>query len=503
MPRNYREIQKEIALTGFFSEYLPPCFSLNRKALNYTPTENCDLIPPYSFSMSRFNGNDARRTIFLPEIGSYVVAYRYMRDKRIIQELIEFTEKQHHSFSPILGENNSIVRHEQVYDCLNDDTFELSTDYIENIGKKIILASGAKKILKLDISNCFASFYIHMIPAIILGARLAQEEYEKDQKIENCSETYKKYKKLDEVIRKQNLNRTNGLLPGILTSKIIAEALLTRIDMELEAAGFNFVRYVDDYEVFLYDDSEQSTISEFSKKLKIYGFSLNYEKTEVVDFPYYIMENFNKILGEKLNKTMDTQDIIDIFNSFLEMEKNGTKGAVRFLVKVLQQKGVEVEMSNKELYKAYLISVMANNERSLTKACSIFIDNQEAYPLSANDVESINRLLDKHIIYEHDLEVIWLIYLLVKTRNLDAGSPLIGRVVNTQNELAQLILLHNGLLHSDQQVVIKEKAKSWILLYELFARDSLSEEEFAERLNLHHNLDMYKKFKSKDIHFIQ
>lgn len=278
---------------------------------------------------------------------------------------------------------------------------------------------------------------------------------------------------------------------------------MTRIDMELEAAGFNFVRYVDDYEVFLYDDSEQSTISEFSKKLKIYGFSLNYEKTEVVDFPYYIMENFNKILGEKLNKTMDTQDIIDIFNSFLEMEKNGTKGAVRFLVKVLQQKGVEVEMSNKELYKAYLISVMANNERSLTKACSIFIDNQEAYPLSANDVESINRLLDKHIIYEHDLEVIWLIYLLVKTRNLDAGSPLIGRVVNTQNELAQLILLHNGLLHSDQQVVIKEKAKSWILLYELFARDSLSEEEFAGRLNLHHNLDMYKKFKSKDIHFIQ
>ena len=426
-----------------------------------------------------------------------------MRDKRIIQELIDFTEKQHHSFSPILGENNSIVRHEQMYDCLNDDTFELSTDYIENIGKKIILASGAKKILKLDISNCFASFYIHMIPAIILGARLAQEEYEKDQKNETCSEIYKKYKKLDEVIRKQNLNRTNGLLPGILTSKIIAEALLTRIDMELEAAGFNFVRYVDDYEVFLYDDSEQSTISEFSKKLKIYGFSLNYEKTEVVDFPYYIMENFNKILGEKLNKTMDTQDIIDIFNSFLEMEKNGTKGAVRFLVKVLQQKGVEVEMSNKELYKAYLISVMANNERSLTKACSIFIDNQEAYPLSANDVESINRLLDKHIIYEHDLEVIWLIYLLVKTRNLDAGSPLIGRVVNTQNELAQLILLHNGLLHSDQQVVIKEKAKSWILLYELFARDSLSEEEFAGRLNLQHNLDMYKKFKSKDIHFIQ
>lgn len=199
---------------------------------------------------------------------------------------------------------------------------------------------------------------------------------------------------------------------------------------------------------------------------------------------------------------MDAQDIIDIFNSFLEMEKNGTKGAVRFLEKVLQQKCVEVEMSNKEVYKAYLISAMANNERSITKACSIFIDNQEVYPLSANDVESINRLLDRHIIYEHDLEVIWLIHLLVKTKNLNTGSPLIGQVVNTQSELAQLILLHNGLLNSDQQAVIKEKAKSWILLYELFPRDFLTE-EFVERLNPNRNLYMYRKFKEKKIHFIQ
>ena len=100
------------------------------------------------------------------------------------------------------------------------------------------------------------------------------------------------------------------------------------------------------------------------------------------------------------------------------------------------------------------------------------------------------------------MEAIWLIYLLVKTENLKIGSPLIDRVVNTQNELAQLILLHNSLLCDEQQTEIKGKAKSWILLYELFVRKSLSE-EFAARLNLRHNLDMYKKFKNSEIHFIQ
>ena len=84
MARNYSEIQKQIALTGFFSEYLPPCFYLNPSVLNHTPPQKCDLIPPYSFSMSRFNGNEARRTIFIPEIGSYIVAYMYMKENDII-----------------------------------------------------------------------------------------------------------------------------------------------------------------------------------------------------------------------------------------------------------------------------------------------------------------------------------------------------------------------------------------------------------------------------------
>ena len=121
------------------------------------------------------------------------------------------------------------------------------------------------------------------------------------------------------------------------------------------------------------------------------------------------MENFNKIIGDRLDKEMDSANIIDIFNSFLEMEKNGTKGAVRFLIKVFEQKSRNVQILNKDLYKAYLISIMANNERSLTKACSIFINNKEDYPLCQKDIESIVRLLDKHITYEHDLEVIWLI----------------------------------------------------------------------------------------------
>ena len=46
-----------------------------------------------------------------------------------------------------------------------------------------------------------------------------------------------------------NLNQTNGLLAGPFVSRLISEALLTRIDKEIKSENIRFVRYVDDYEI--------------------------------------------------------------------------------------------------------------------------------------------------------------------------------------------------------------------------------------------------------------
>ena len=58
MARDYDKIYIKILNEGFFSEYLPPCFSLNEEIFSKIPSQNCDLIKPYSFSMSRFNANN-------------------------------------------------------------------------------------------------------------------------------------------------------------------------------------------------------------------------------------------------------------------------------------------------------------------------------------------------------------------------------------------------------------------------------------------------------------
>lgn len=502
MDRNYRAIERSIAETGFFSEYLPTCFKLDPKVFLKAPSENCDLIEPYCFTMSRYNGNDARRNIFVPEIGAYVAARNYIRNQYIVKELIEFTETEESSFSPILGKDDSIMRHEQSYTGITNQSENISSDYIDNIAKKIIKSAGAKKVLKLDISNCFSSFYMHIIPAILLGLEGAECDYNKfkrnpnDQTITN---TYRKYQKLDAVLRRQNLNRTNGLLSGPIISKIIAEGILTRIDRELNSEGIKFSRYVDDYEVYLFDDNDKIVISVFTRILKRYGFSLNNEKTEVTDFPYYVAENLEKIFKEYKKESMNNSNLMELFNTYFVLEKNGIKGAIRYLLKTLEKDPI-IE-TNTSLYKAYLLTILENNERSLSKVCSLFIENNESLTLDDNDVVSVKQMLDKHIRYEHDLEVIWLLYLLIETNNIQMDDSLIQDIAAGKNELAHIMLLRSGLLDGEKIDQITSSAFSWILIYELYVSEHITEEELISKLNLNKNLEMYKYLKQKDVHF--
>ena len=499
MDRDYNSITKSIVETGFFSEYLPPCFKLEPEVFSKFPPENCDLIPPYCFTMSRYNGNDARRNIYIPEISAYVVLCNYLINNDIIKELIEFTETDESSFSPILGKNSSIMRHEQSY---IDNKEDISSDYIENIVKKIIRSAGAKKILKLDISNCFSSFYMHMIPAIFLGLDKAEEEYKKILNKSNPqakNEFYEKYQKLDKLLRQQNLNRTNGLLSGPIISKIIVEGILARIDKELSSESIKFSRYVDDYEVYLYDDNYKTIISIFTRILKRYGFVLNNEKTEVISFPYYVAENLEKIFKKYKKEEMDNSDLMEMFNVYFLLEKNGVKGAIRYLIKTLEKDPITAP--DFHLYKAYLLSILENDERSLSKVCSLFIENRRNLTLDDRDVKNIERMIEKHIDYEHDLEVIWLLFLLIETSSIRQDNGIILKIINSKNELAHIVLLRNDLLNKDKIDLLKKSASSWILLYELYASQHLEEEELKSKLNIKKNIKMYQYLKQNNIHF--
>lgn len=506
MTRDYKAIGKDIALNGFFSEYLPPCFSIDEKLLQIgAPPSRGDLINPYCYTMSRFDSAGGRRNIFIPEISSYLALYYFMRDNNIFNELIEFTESHGScSFSPILGKDNTAYKQEQSYAKNANSSIELphtESDYIDNTIEKIKRAQGASKIMKLDIANCFGSFYTHLVPAIILGLEKAEIEYEnKDNSTKSRNtDTYKKYSSFDSFLRRQNQNRTNGLLAGPLISRMVVEGILCRIDNDLISSGVTFSRYVDDYEVYLYGNDQDRVEGIFIDILRRYSFSLNNQKTKTVDFPFYIVDNLEKIFDERYKSAIEPDELMSLFNTFSLMEMNGTKGSIRFLLKNLEKKLLSAKDNG--LYKSYLLTIIENDSRSLSKACTLLIQNSRKLKLSTADKHIINGLVDKHLKLNHDFEVAWLVYVLAETKLLNNNKATIEKVVASRNELAQLLLLEKGYLDDEQIEALTKHSRSWIMLYELYARNHISKLVLEDKLELTKSTSFYEKMKTAGIRF--
>lgn len=408
-----------------------------------------------------------------------------MKDNNIYEELIKQIQSSQHSFSKIYNEQQELLHHDEIY---HHENKEIKTSYFDNIIKKIQYSAGARKILKLDISNCYDSIYTHCFPAIILGVDEAQRQYNKDEKKFKKN----KYCKLDILVRHQNNNQTKGILCGIITSRILSEALLVKIDNELASKKINFVRYVDDYEVFIYNDEEKVIISNFNEILSKYKLQLNYEKIDIISFPYYVDNNFEEILNK--NILLDSKTIFKFFTIFYNFENQGIRGATKFLLKYLENAKIYGQES-KKLFCSYLLTTMSNDERALFNACKNLINFKEN--LKKEQIKILKNLLKKHIKYGNDLEVIWLVYTLIM---LDKFSlKLVPYILNSQNELAITLLVEKDLVSKSE--IENYNVTSWLLAYQLFYRDIMSEDKF--KIIVGDIFPFYKFLKENKFSFIQ
>lgn len=499
-----REIKDEFIYEGLFSEYLPSNFKVPKEVFQITLQGKLDLIEPLRFSMSRFNNKD-RRIIYIPEITNYVRAINYLDDNNLIEELINIA-KSDVSFSHFV-KNDRILKHENSYDFIqekltSDIDESIISNYIENVVDKIKRAKGSVGVLKLDISNFYESIYTHMLPAIKLGYDGLYENYHKfkaNNSDPSINGDYIKYKDLDIKIRNLNCQRTNGILPGTKISQLVAESFLTRIDEEIKSEGIKYVRYVDDYEIFIEDENKIDFIkNKISAILNKYSLSINQNKTEYLKFPYYVVSNLSKIIDDKISDEVSVFDTMELFNIFFDMEKNGVKGAVRFLIKSLKK---EVNFEDKELYKTFLFNVLVNDERSMIKSCELLLQNKDVLNFSIIDKEIIKSRLIENIENENHLESIWLLLLLCKIDNSIIDNILIEKITKSGNDLL-IIVMVNELekdLYKNYISHLNIDSLSWLLIYELFRLDYIPKTIIDSLFK--NNSYFYKKMKYKSITF--
>jgi hypothetical protein len=144
-------------------------------------------------------------------------------------------------------------------------------------------------MLSIDVSRCFDSIYTHSIEWAILGKSQAKFA------MKGSKGTFPS--RFDKLISSLNERETNGIVIGPEFSRIFAEIILQRIDLDIESylrdeanlvhkRDYEAFRYVDDYYVFFNNDSTASKFTEVAEvMLDKYKLQLNAAKSKTYAKP--------------------------------------------------------------------------------------------------------------------------------------------------------------------------------------------------------------------------
>lgn len=476
---------------GIYSEYLPEEYDckdlLKLKTISLKSTNE----RPYTYTMNKNDTSLERRTISIPEIGSYINLIKYLESSNVLNQIIKLSKKSTHSFSKIITTTNKIRTFSNPYreeDPMSEKNKD--HDFIDNTIIKLRKSTGSLGILKLDIANFYGSFYTHNIAAIGYGAEWAEEQFRLGTSQEKHHD-YESLSNLDERVSGLNQKRTHGLLVGPQISFIVSEGLMSTIDFELEEQlkerlgdKVDFIRFVDDYDVFIQSEEDVPlVILLFTKVLEKYGFVLNDNKTEYIKFPYYIYENFKDIVTSYENKITPNQ-LLDIYSKLANFElSKKQKGGLFFLASNMDHL---VNDKNYEESVSLILSIIRKNAKSIPAACdSLLKINDKHYSKKISDVifDSLFDFLKICINNHYDWEQVWLINTLIKLNHERFSDSLLEIITDKLTELAVVMILNEYDFDENfkRTLLLRAEKSSWFLSYELFRKGIVDEEILKKR----------------------
>lgn len=185
------------------------------------------------------------------------------------------------------------------------------------------------------------------------------------------------------------------------------------------------------------------------------------------------------------------------------MDQEGEKGAIRYLLKTYKNE-YQVADDDKELYTSYLLNILCNDEKSLGLTCKIIIHEYSENRVQLDECfyNVIVNKLEYEIKKKHDLEIIWLTYLLRYT-DYEMEYDLLKKIFESECELAIIIILAEwkSLVSTEDVDMCWNNATSWILLYQLALNYPEKRELFYNKLSIVHNKGFYEKLFERNFSF--
>ena len=510
-------LKKDLLENGMVSEVLPSYFNTNGLSkISFKELVKKDRdCSPITFRLLKKDGGT--RMMYLPNPIVYQQCINIIfKNKDMVLKVIDKIENNKYSQSKIIGE-----------DYLFDIPIKNNpSKYIKSLREKMYISIGKKYKLKYDIEKFYDNIYTHYLPAGLIGLSKALEIYKKN---EEKSEEYSYMCLVDEEIRSMNNKETKGIITGPYISRIVSELLLAEIDNEI-CSKINsdcYRRYVDDGEIYLNTlDEAEKDIETLKNIFQKYKLSLKMEKTEIKKIPYFDFNMLKEIINIRKLKNKkkvgwyfaSQDDFFGVIAKAEEMEKNGKKGALKYILKVLTgskyeygiNKGYELKdksffylLNYLLIYPQYSNEILKLIDRQIEDISESGIILNEFLKKSIENKQELVGLFVVQILKKHQIKID--IDIIVNYLLKDEDSSEILKAVflaylcdeNNDGNFDSIIKSYRDNLKGKNG--FNFKLESWLSQYVLFYYDFITENEFDENQNFIKNLIEYKK---KNIKFI-
>lgn len=421
---------------------------------------------PIQFSV--YKNDEERRIYKYPNIYSYICLSKHL-------------EENNNYYDQILKSKQSLSN--KFYD----------RTFLEGKIKRYRNRLGKRYIFKTDIENFYPSIYTHSIPWILAGKSEAKKN-KNDKKIY--------YNQLDSLIQRCQYGETHGIPVGTFASRIIAEIYMCKIDESLNQ--YNYVRYVDDFELAYNSKEEQIEFyNMLYKELKNVNLKIKREKNVTESFPFSVEEDIDCIFTfiidkiEKLdinNKSLISKQrriLYRLIDFCILKEKQGKKGSLKLLFKSLKQAYINNQVDN-NAWKCKIWEGLINIVLMRPQLSNYFlelvdvIDDEELLKYIRNVLDDISGEIQDNIHRYVDLEyneeicsILSICYSLEQWSIVDQDCLLecIGRLDDFNAILAMEMYIKNeniewknlfDILERKLENSFEWKNEFWLFKYQLF-----------------------------------
>jgi hypothetical protein len=318
----------------------------------------------------------------------------------------------------------------------------------ESVRERINRSAGKKHLLVMDITSFYPSIYTHCLEWIFEGRRLNGKE-RFDRSFVGVA--------LDQDIRNSQSGKTNGIVIGPETSRIISEIVGAYLDSKISALSIDFsgTRYVDDYHLYFNNlsDLEQVRITLQSELNKL-NLASNEAKSDVKIVPEIFeqpwVQEFSKIKFRKTEIGIQ-KDLISLFSSAIGNSQHNTKDySLKFLISMLLNKKINLTENSKELLLELIRHAIEQDSRVTSRAFKLLYKTD-----SFCDKMKFEQLFREKLITDSRLgksfEVIWI---LNGYQKLEIIVP--DDVINYSIEQSDILVLSYLMFLSEKELISED-----------------------------------------------